>query len=168
MELNEGKGWILCFVFIVNSIDGVSRVGVFGLLEIFVNGLLLIIVYIFVINVVSILCVMFFCWWLSNMVFKIFFEILMSFFYVFFMCGVWGGLNFYIIWEFDRNLEIGLFLMNFVFMERLFIVLMKFVFLLEWNCVIWLWIVIKCFNVFMNVVLVSLLMILIWIVWVIR
>lgn len=78
----------------VSSIDGVSRCGEFGLYDIFISGLLLIIVYILDINVVSFLCVKFFFCFCKNMVFNICFIVLISFFYILFMCGVCGGLNF--------------------------------------------------------------------------
>lgn len=75
------------FDLIVNSIDGVSRVGAFGSLETYVNGILLTVAHTSAINEVSTSCEMSLCLGSNSMTFKTFFETPMILSHALPMCG---------------------------------------------------------------------------------
>lgn len=94
--------------FCVNNIDGLIIIGFLGFVEIGYIGLEFMIVVILYINVYNILWVSFLVLVLSRRELRIFFVILIIFFYDLVICDVWGGLKVYLVLFVDRNFFIGL------------------------------------------------------------
>lgn len=141
----------LYLVFWVSNIVGVSIRGKFGLVEIGISGLELMMVVIFVMNVFRILWVNVFLLVLISMELSILWVIFIIFFYVLFMWEVWGGLKIYMVLELWRYFFKGLLLIYMVLMCKWFIVLIKLVFWLEWNVLIGFCIVVNFLMVLMKV-----------------
>lgn len=107
----DRNGLILGEVFIVSNMDRVSIRGEFMSHGTYISSLLLTIAHISNIEVVISSCVRFLPYFCKIMAFMIIFTVLISLSHAS-LCGAFGGLNFQVVRELDRNFDNGPFLIN--------------------------------------------------------